>query len=565
MYCGYINEFKVLLTILWGAIILGLLSLLFLRARFFDILWVIEWTLLSLFDFNFSFVLILDFFSFFFSSVVLMIARIIFIFGQYYMDTEKTQRGFMLILFFFVVSILFLVYRPNLLSLLLGWDGLGLVSYLLVVYYRSFSSSVAGMLTFILNRIGDVFFLLRIRLLAVSGNLDFMNVKSVSFLLRVSLLLTFMTKSAQFPFSSWLPAAMAAPTPVSSLVHSSTLVTAGVFLLIRFSEVIFKISHILIFVSLSTLLIAGIMASGEWDMKKTIAFSTLSQLGFMIFSLRLGISLYCFFHLLCHALFKASLFMVSGVIIHNLDSRQDFRNMRRFSAMTPLVTSRVVVCLLCLCGFPFVSGFFSKDLILDGASIGIFVILVFMLGVFLTTNYSLRFCFYSIKSGITSRIKLFIFYDSVLYVMLPVWVMISTSIFLGYLWLHLSNLVVSFSFFRALWKGFYLTCFVVLNLVVYIFWFIFFKWMLVKRFFLLRIWFLYSLVSTRFRKGVFAYSRSIDIFQSWIEIFGAQGLHKGLQNISFFFAGTLSFKNVYFLIPILMLVLVFLWKSSLNF
>jgi len=165
---------------------------------------------------------------------------------------------------------------------------------------------------------------------------------------------------------------------------------------------------------------AGIMASREWDIKKTIAFSTLSQLGFMIFSLRLGMSLYCFFHLLCHALFKASLFIVSGVIIHNLDRGQDFRNLRRFSSITPLLTSSVIVCLLCLCGFPFVSGFFSKDLILDGVSLDIFVISFFMLGVFLTTNYSLRFCFYSIKAGILGRLKLFIFYDTVFFVILPV-------------------------------------------------------------------------------------------------------------------------------------------------
>lgn len=132
-----------------------------------------------------------------------------------------------------------------------------------MVYYRRFSSSVAGILTFFLNRIGDVFFLFRISLLAVVGSLDFLNFKDVSFLLRVALLLTFITKRAQFPFSSWLPAAMAAPTPVSSLVHSSTLVTAGIFLLIRFREVLFKIGNYLVFVSLRTLLLAGIIASRE--------------------------------------------------------------------------------------------------------------------------------------------------------------------------------------------------------------------------------------------------------------------------------------------------------------
>lgn len=112
--------------------------------------------------------------------------------------------------------------------------------------------------------------------------------------------------------------------------------------------------------------------------------------------------------------------MVSGVIIHNLDRSQDFRNLRRFSRITPLIRSRVIVCLLCLCGFPFVSGFFSKDLILDGARTGGFVLLLFILGVFLTTNYSLRFCYYSLKAGILGRIKMFIFYDVVFYVIVPV-------------------------------------------------------------------------------------------------------------------------------------------------
>jgi len=229
-----------------------------------------------------------------------------------------------------------------------------------------------------------------------------------------------MTKSAQFPFSSWLPAAMAAPTPVSSLVHSSTLVTAGVFLLIRFNIILIWVRSYLIVFSIVTLLIAGIMASFEWDIKKTIAFSTLRQLGFIMFSLSVGLYVFCFFHLLCHALFKASLFIVSGVIIHNRDSGQDFRNLNRFVKMTPILGARVIVCLLCLCGFPFLSGFFSKDLILDGVCLNFFFLFLFILGVLLTTNYSLRFCFYSLKGRVLYRIKAFKFYDSLFYVILPV-------------------------------------------------------------------------------------------------------------------------------------------------
>jgi len=183
-----------------------------------------------------------------------------------------------------------------------------------------------------------------------------------------SLLCTFITKSAQIPFSSWLPAAIAAPTPVSSLVHSSTLVTAGVFLIIRFNTVISSMFWLLLTLSLCTILIAGVVANFEWDIKKIIAFSTLRQLGFIVFSISLGLFFFCFFHLLCHALFKASLFMSSGVIIHRSDRSQEFRSGFKFSKISPIVRRRVLISVFCLCGFPFLSGFFSKDYILDSFS-----------------------------------------------------------------------------------------------------------------------------------------------------------------------------------------------------
>jgi NADH-ubiquinone oxidoreductase chain 5 len=202
---------------------------------------------------------------------------------------------------------------------------------------------------------------------------------------------SFVTKRAQIPFSSWLPIAMAAPTPVSSLVHSSTLVTAGVFLLIRFNRVILSSSIYLLVLRGITLLIAGIMANFEWDLKKLIALSTLRQLGFIVFSYSIGLVFFSFFHLMRHALFKASLFMRSGVIIHSIDNRQEFRNSGLFTQVKPLLSMAVVVCLLCLCGFPFTSGFYSKDLILDGGAVSFFFLFFFFFSVFLTIRYSLRF------------------------------------------------------------------------------------------------------------------------------------------------------------------------------
>jgi len=295
------------------------------------------------------------------------------------MDDDKHQKGFSILLFIFVLSIFFLIFSPNMFSLLLGWDGLGLVSYLLVVYYIRFSSSTAGIITFLVNRVGDVFFLLSISLIASTLSWDFLSLKDYTILLRTMIVITFITKRAQVPFSSWLPAAMAAPTPVSSLVHSSTLVTAGIFLLIRFNITVKFSFRWLLSISLITILMAGLMANYEWDIKKLIAYSTLSQLGFMVISLSGQLVFFTFFHLLCHALFKASLFIVSGVIIHNLDSSQDFRNRTSFLKSAPLLGVSVLVCLLCLCGFPFLSGFFSKDLILDGISNNFFFFFFFLI------------------------------------------------------------------------------------------------------------------------------------------------------------------------------------------
>jgi NADH-ubiquinone oxidoreductase chain 5 len=167
------------------------------------------------------------------------------------------------LLFFFVGAIVFLIISPNLFMLLLGWDGLGLTSYLLVVYYMGVSRSVAGIVTFLVNRLGDVFFLFRISFLFFLGDWDFYALKLPVYSLVVFLVLAFVTKRAQIPFSSWLPAAIAAPTPVSALVHSSTLVTAGVFLLIRFYVLVLPFCYYLCLVRLLTLGMAGIMANYE--------------------------------------------------------------------------------------------------------------------------------------------------------------------------------------------------------------------------------------------------------------------------------------------------------------
>lgn len=218
------------------------------------------------------------------------------------------------------------------------------------------------------------------------------------------ILLAAFTKRAQIPFSSWLPAAIAAPTPVSSLVHSSTLVTAGVYLLIRFN---FSIRDNLKFygllISVLTIFISGLGANFEFDLKKVIALSTLSQLGLIMRILFLGNYKLAFFHLLTHAIFKALLFICSGCIIHNFLNSQDIRFMGGLILQIPLTCIFFNISNLALCGFPFLAGFYSKDLILEFGSFNIINFIVYFLFYFstgLTMSYSFRLSYYSIVGNL---------------------------------------------------------------------------------------------------------------------------------------------------------------------
>lgn len=561
MWCGYKDEINHLI-IIWVRVTLLGFCCLTLNFLFSNVLWVIEWELFSQDRVFFRFTLVFDFFSFFFSFVVSLVAITVFFFGQYYIDDDKYQKGFSILLFLFVLSMFFLIFRPNMFSLLLGWDGLGLVSYLLVVYYIRFSRSTAGMITFLVNRVGDVFFLLSISLLTCTLSWDFFSLKEYTVLLSTVIVITFITKRAQVPFSSWLPAAIAAPTPVSSLVHSSTLVTAGIFLLVRFNITVNVSFRWLLSISLITILIAGIIANYEWDIKKLIAYSTLRQLGFIVISLRAQLIFFTFFHLLCHALFKASLFIVSGVMIHNLDSRQDFRNSTSFLQATPILGVRVLVCLLCLCGFPFLSGFFSKDLILDGISNNFLFFFFFMVAVGLTLSYSLRFSYYSIKIVGCVRNKLLIFYDSVFFVAFPVWILIATAILLGVFWVDfISFYLVFFSFFTGVWKVFYLVFFFSIFLSVYILFRFFSSFLFQKKYFFRSIWYLRWLVGFRSSVPFFnwgSFQRKV-ADQGWFEFRGPQGLSNSLIRVSYLTLRSSNYVFIVFFLPIFSVLLLLCW------
>lgn len=363
----------------------------------------------------FHIVFLIDSIRLIFLAVVLFISGNVVYYRQSYIVADPYADRFIILVFGFIVSIFLLVVSPNIVSILLGWDGLGLVSYCLVIYYPTKKSNSAGIITVISNRVGDICILLIISWMGIMGDFSFIpwtmaeTVLRDSRVLSVMVVLAAITKRAQFPFSAWLPAAIAAPTPVSALVHSSTLVTAGVYLLIRFSESItLTSSTLLMFLSTVTIFLSGLVANFEYDIKKIIALSTLRQLGVIIFSISLGLYSLAFFHLVIHALFKALLFLCAGVLIHGVGGTQDIRICGGLVQSFPLIGVCINLANLSLCGLPFLSGFYSKDLIIEIAAQGAwnqFVILVLFLAVGLTVTYSVRLVylrFVSWTRGLTS-------------------------------------------------------------------------------------------------------------------------------------------------------------------
>nr|YP_010263849.1 NADH dehydrogenase subunit 5 [Neogonodactylus oerstedii]UGW52192.1 NADH dehydrogenase subunit 5 [Neogonodactylus oerstedii] len=370
----------------------------------------IEWEIVSTNSSSVVMTLILDWMSLMFLGFVMLISSMVLYYSGGYMEGDPNINRFIYLVLMFVVSMVALIISPNLISILLGWDGLGLVSYCLVIYYQNEKSGAAGMLTALSNRVGDVAILLAISLMSVYGGWNFVfylnsicGDKSLGILCFL-VMLAAMTKSAQIPFSAWLPAAMAAPTPVSALVHSSTLVTAGVYLLVRFEPAMHgsSYSQALLLLGGSTMFMAGLGANFEYDLKKIIALSTLSQLGVMMSILGFGLPDLAFFHLLSHALFKALLFMCAGVVIHSAKDYQDIRMMGGLSKFMPLTTFYMNLANLALCGMPFMAGFYSKDVILEMAFMGTINYISFLMYVFatgLTVCYTARLVYYSVTGG----------------------------------------------------------------------------------------------------------------------------------------------------------------------
>nr|ARW70218.1 NADH dehydrogenase subunit 5 [Schlechtendalia peitan] len=350
------------------------------------------------------YVILIDWMSLMFISFVFLISSMILLYSMEYMNFDYNKGRFLMLMNLFIFFMLLLIISPNMISILLGWDGLGMVSFCLVIYYQNKKSYSSGFVTVFLNRMGDLFIILCLIWMLNFGSWNFIFLdyyKNLNYLFYISLMvmLASLTKSAQIPFSSWLPLAMAAPTPVSSLVHSSTLVTAGIYLMIRFNEVFleFFFCNYLMVISCLTMFMSGFNAIFEFDLKKIIAFSTLSQMSFMFMILCLGKIEMCFFYLLMHALFKSMMFLSAGILILNMNNNQDIRKMGGLINYMPFCSLVFIFTLMSLCGFPFFCSFYSKDLIFEFFlmfNLNLIFFFFFLISFFFTFFYSIRVIYY---------------------------------------------------------------------------------------------------------------------------------------------------------------------------
>ena len=353
--------------------------------------------------------------------VVTSVSSLVHLYSIGYMSRDPNKPRFMAYLSLFTFAMLMLVVSDNFLQLFFGWEGVGLCSYLLIgFWYKKNSANEAAIKAFLVNRVGDFGLAVGIFLIfnyfgtvnydEVFAKVAEQSIKEINFLglnvnlitlISLSLFVGAMGKSAQFLFHTWLPDAMEGPTPVSALIHAATMVTAGVFLVVRCSP-IFEYSQVALnfiaVIGMITALFAASIALVQNDIKKIIAYSTCSQLGYMFFAVGVGAYHVAIFHLFTHAFFKALLFLGAGSVIHAFKDEQDIRKMGGVWKKIPYTWALMLIGTLALTGFPLLSGFYSKDAIIEFAyfknsSIGQYSMTVGILTAFLTSVYSWRLFF----------------------------------------------------------------------------------------------------------------------------------------------------------------------------
>ncbi|HZQ66307.1 MAG TPA: NADH-quinone oxidoreductase subunit L [Gaiellaceae bacterium] len=368
------------------------------------------WTWLEAGNFRVGLSILTDPLSVFMMLVVAGVGSLIVAYSIGYMDGDDEERRYFAYMSLFVFSMLMLVQGGNLLLLLVGWGLVGLSSYLLIGFWHDRPSAVAAAKkAFVMNAFGDAtmalaFFVLIQKTGTLDYGLAFQKAHGLSSLtlnlIALGLLGGAVAKSAQLPLQTWLPDAMEGPTPVSALIHAATMVTAGVYLIVRthaLFELAPRIEDLAAGLGAATLLLAGLVALVQTDIKRVIAYSTMSQIGYMFLGAGLGAYANAMFHLMTHAFFKALLFMGAGIVIHALAGEQDIRKMGGLRRLMPNTWWAMLVGGLALSGIPPLSGFFSKDSILAGALdrgwYGDVLFAVGMAGAFLTGLYTFRMLF----------------------------------------------------------------------------------------------------------------------------------------------------------------------------
>ena len=411
--------------------------------------------------------------------VVTLVSAIVHVYSIGYMSHDPHQPRFMSYLSLFTFAMLVLVTSDNFLQLFFGWEGVGLCSYFLIgFWFKKPTANAAAIKAFIVNRVGDFGFALGIFLVFYifgtvnyeevfnkvtvykDNNLNFLGLElNVINLICFLLFIGAMGKSAQIFLHTWLPDAMEGPTPVSALIHAATMVTAGVFLVVRCSPIYEYSPIILSFITvigMSTALFAATIALVQNDIKKIIAYSTCSQLGYMFFATGVGAYNVAMFHLFTHAFFKALLFLGAGSVIHSFKDEQDINKMGGVYKHLPYTYVLMMIGTLALTGFPFLSGFYSKDLIIEfaylkGNAVGYYACAIGIFTAVLTSIYSWRLMFKTFHGDYNNKSQpISSMHESPAIMLVPLIILALGSILAGFVF---KDLFIGYGSFENFWEG----------------------------------------------------------------------------------------------------------------
>jgi len=383
---------------------------------------------------------------------VLIISSLVHLYSISYMSADPHNQRFFSYLSLFTFMMIILVTANNYLLMFVGWEGVGVCSYLLVSFwFTRIAANQSSMSAFLTNRVGDCF--LTIGMFAILwslGNLDYATVFSLApyinsniiFIIGVCLLIGAMAKSSQVGLHVWLPMAMEGPTPVSALIHAATMVTAGVYLLMRSSPLIEYSSTLLLlclWLGAITTVFSSLIGLFQQDIKKVIAYSTMSQLGMMVIAIGLSSYNIALFHLINHAFYKALLFLGAGSVIHAVADNQDFRKYGGLISYLPLTYSVMLIASLSLVAFPFMTGFYSKDFILESAYgqfsfSGVAVYIIATIGAIFTTLYSVKVLYLTFLTNPNGPITYYKYaHEGNLFLSFPLIILAIFSIFFGFI------------------------------------------------------------------------------------------------------------------------------------